>query len=130
LQDVVVRNGVIIAPTELEAAIGDHPDVLEAAVVARPGRGPQVQAQVNLQVRAQMPGQPQGAGLPQGQGQEPQVVAFVQPHPGATVDHGAVHELVANNLDAAKQPDAVNVVPQLVRNTMLKPAVAALRQTT
>ncbi|GAA1245093.1 AMP-binding protein [Janibacter melonis] len=55
-KDLVIRGGMNIAPAELEGLIGDHPDVVDVAVIGDPDEllGERVAAVVTLRPGAQM----------------------------------------------------------------------------
>lgn len=55
-KDLVIRGGMNIAPAELEALIGDHPDVVDVAVIGDPDEvlGERVAAVVTLRPDASM----------------------------------------------------------------------------
>jgi len=91
LKDIVIRGGYNIAPVEIENAMHDHPSVEEAAVKG-------------------VPHDVLGEDL----------VGFVAPRPGATVDIDALREFLRERLASNKVPRRIVVVDRLPRNAMGK----------
>lgn len=75
LKELIIRSGFNVYPVEVEAALVEHPDVLQAAVVGRV-----------------LPG-----------GNE-EVVAFVRPAEGAALDEAALRAHLATRLSPYKRP--------------------------
>jgi acyl-CoA synthetase (AMP-forming)/AMP-acid ligase II len=74
LKELIIRSGFNVYPAEVEGAIADHPEVALVAVVGRPTDGNE------------------------------EVVAFVQPRPGATPDPEDLAVFTAARLAAYKRP--------------------------
>jgi long-chain acyl-CoA synthetase len=99
LKDVVIRGGENIYAAEVEAAIYEHPDVAEAAIV----------------------------GVPDPRLGEA-VAAVVRLHQGATVDEAGLRAHVAERLAAFKVPSVVHLVAEsLPRNAAGKVLKRELR---
>ncbi len=88
LKELIIRSGFNVYPAEVEGAIAGHPDVALVAVVGRARDGNE------------------------------DVVAFVQPRPGAAPDPEALAAFAAARLAPYKRPSAF-----LIRNTL--PVTAA-----
>ncbi|MFF4136505.1 class I adenylate-forming enzyme family protein [Streptomyces mirabilis] len=101
IKDLIVRGGENIYPKEVETVLGDHPDVLEAAVV--------------------------GAADPR-LGEVP--VAFVALRPGASADAAALLDHCRARLARFKAPTEINFVDRLPRNPVGKTDKPALRART
>lgn len=91
IKDMIIRGGENIYPKEIEQVLHSAPDVFEAAVVGEPDP---VYGEV--------------------------VVAFVSPHPGATVDVDALLERCRAELAKVKVPVAIHVVEDLLKNPVGK----------
>jgi acyl-CoA synthetase (AMP-forming)/AMP-acid ligase II len=76
LKELIIRSGFNVYPAEVEGAIADHPDVALVAVLGRPADGNE------------------------------EVVAFVQPRPGATPDPEDLIAFAAARLSPYKRPAA------------------------
>ena len=98
VKDMIVSGGVNIYPAEIEAALIEHPQVQDAAVI----------------------------GIPDEEFGE-QVKAFVEPKPGATLDPAALADFAAARLASYKRPRSIDVVAELPRNTMGKLLKRTLR---
>ena len=99
LKDVIIRAGENIYAAEVEAALYEHPDVAEAAIV----------------------------GVPDERLGE-QVAAFVRLRPDATTDAAALRAHVARRLAAFKVPSIVEITPDaLPRNVAGKVLKRELR---
>jgi long-chain acyl-CoA synthetase len=55
------------------------------------------------------------------------VAAYVQPHPGLTVDPQALHALCARKLAGYKRPTSITVVDAIPKNAVGKTDKAPLR---
>lgn len=84
IKEVIRRRGENLSPTEVEAVLERHPDVVEAAVI----------------------------GVPSDLSEE-DVKAFVVPTPGRTPDVAAVHAFAREHLAAYKVPRYIEVVADL-----------------
>ena len=84
IKEVIRRRGENLSPTEVEAALERHPDVMEAAVV----------------------------GVPSDLSEE-DVKAFVVATPGRTPDLPAIHAFAREQLAAYKVPRYIEVVAEL-----------------
>jgi long-chain acyl-CoA synthetase len=101
LKDVVIRGGENVYAAEVEAALYEHPDVAEAAIV----------------------------GVPDERLGEA-VAAVVRRHDGATVDAAGLQAHVAGRLAAFKVPSVVHLTPDaLPRNAAGKVLKRELRDT-
>ncbi|GIW41100.1 MAG: AMP-dependent ligase [Candidatus Binatia bacterium] len=89
--DIIIRGGENIAPAEVEAVLGSHPAVDEAAVVGVPD-------------------------VEWGQ----KVVAFVVPKPGARVTPEELQEFCRARLASFKKPELVFLVPELPKSPLGK----------
>ncbi|MWB78656.1 AMP-binding protein [Pseudooceanicola sp. 216_PA32_1] len=90
-KDLIISGGYNIYPKEIELILDEQADVLESAVI----------------------------GVPHpdfGEG----VVAVLVPRPGARIDPDAVRAGIAPRLAKFKQPKAIEILPDLPRNTMGK----------
>jgi acyl-CoA synthetase (AMP-forming)/AMP-acid ligase II len=101
IKDLIIRGGENIYPKEVETVLGDHPDVLEAAVVGA--------ADLRL-------------------GEVP--VAFVALRPGASADAAALLDHCRARLARFKAPTEINFVDRLPRNPVGKTDKPALRART
>ncbi|WP_369167535.1 class I adenylate-forming enzyme family protein [Streptomyces sp. R28] len=101
IKDMIIRGGENIYPKEIETVLGDHPDVLEAAVVGA--------ADERL-------------------GEVP--VAFVALRTGATADTGDLLEHCRTRLARFKVPTGITLVDRLPRNPVGKTDKPALRART
>jgi long-chain acyl-CoA synthetase len=99
-KDLVIRGGENISPSEVEAVLVAHPDVLEVAVVGRPDPV---------------------------MGEEP--VAFVVPRDAAAFDDQAVLDHARAVLARFKVPQEIRLVATLPRNALGKVVKAELRTT-
>jgi malonyl-CoA/methylmalonyl-CoA synthetase len=98
-KDLIIAGGFNIYPVEVEEALDAHPDILESAVV----------------------------GVPHPDLGEA-VVGVIVPAPGASPDPDAILAELGRTLARFKLPRALQVVPDLPRNTMGKVQKAALRE--
>jgi len=99
-KDLVIRGGENISPSEVEAVLVAHPDVLEVAVVGRPDPV---------------------------MGEEP--VAFIVPRDAAAFDDHAVLDHARAVLARFKVPQEIRLVSTLPRNALGKVVKAELRTT-
>ena len=83
LKELIIRSGFNVYPVEVEGAISEHPDVALVAVVGRPADGNE------------------------------EVVAFVQPRPGARLGPQDLAGFAALRLAAYKRPSAFLIREQL-----------------
>lgn len=100
VKDIINRGGLKISSMEIEDAIFQHPDVLEAAVVAIPH--PRL-------------------------GED--ALAIVVPRPGATLDLAAIKAVCAQRLADYKVPRTFAVLDKLPRNPIGKVLKTELRKT-
>ncbi|MFF9086125.1 class I adenylate-forming enzyme family protein [Streptomyces sp. NPDC014991] len=98
IKDVIIRGGENISPKEVETVLGDHPEVLEAAVVGAADRR---------------------------LGEVP--VAFVALRPGAATDAGELLDHCRARLARFKVPTGITFVDRLPRNPVGKTDKPALR---
>jgi acyl-CoA synthetase (AMP-forming)/AMP-acid ligase II len=98
LKDVVIRGGENVYCAEVEAAVFEHPDVADVAVI----------------------------GLPEESLGE-RVCAVVVPRAGKTVDLGQIRAFTAERLAGFKCPEALYPTEELPRNATGKTAKAELR---
>jgi long-chain acyl-CoA synthetase len=84
IKDLIIRGGYNVYPSEVENALGAHPDVHEVAVVGRPDAF---------------------------FGEE--VVAILVPRAGATLDAQALHRFVSERVSRIKLPREYAIVSQL-----------------
>jgi len=85
--DLIIRGGANIYPAEVEAALTEHPDVADAAVVG-------------------IPHEDLGKS----------VHAIVEPRPGCTVDEPALRHWMRDRLTAYKLPETYEFMPALPRD--------------
>lgn len=97
-KDMIIRGGENIYPKEIEDVLSSDPTVLEAAVI----------------------------GVPDGKWGEV-VAAYVQAHPGRTIDSDALHALCARELAGYKRPITITVVDAIPKNPVGKTDKAPLR---
>jgi long-chain acyl-CoA synthetase len=90
-KDMIIAGGVNIYPAEIEQALLEHPDVLDAAVI----------------------------GLPEPEFGE-QVAAFCEVRPGASLSAAALSHFVETRLAKFKRPRLVLFVDELPRNELGK----------
>lgn len=83
LKELIIRGGFNVYPPEVEAALNDHPDVAQTAVVGRAAAG------------------------------DEQVIAFVQPRPGTRPDPAALAAHAAARLAGYKRPAQIVLVDAL-----------------
>ena len=83
LKELIIRSGFNVFPVEVEAVLNAHPDVSQSAVVGREVEGNE------------------------------EVVAFVEPAPGARVDAAAILAFAAASLAPYKRPCEVIVLEKL-----------------
>jgi len=83
LKELIIRSGFNVFPVEVEAVLNAHPDVSQSAVVGREVEGNE------------------------------EVVAFVEPAPGAAVDPEALLAFAAASLAPYKRPCEVIVLEKL-----------------
>ncbi|MEE8601489.1 class I adenylate-forming enzyme family protein [Euzebya tangerina] len=99
IKDLIIRGGHNISPTEIEAVIHRHPDVLEVGVI----------------------------GVPDAEWGE-RILAVVAPRPGMTVDQATLLGWIdQQDLPSIKRPQAVEVVEALPKNAVGKVAKNELR---
>ncbi len=84
LKELIIRSGFNVYPPEVEAVLAAHPDVTLAAVL----------------------------GAPQADGNE-EVVAFLQPRPGRTLDLDGVRDFAKERLAPYKRPGRYEVMAEL-----------------
>jgi O-succinylbenzoic acid--CoA ligase len=96
--DVIITGGENVSPVEVEAALSEHPDVAEAAVISRPHA---------LWGEA--------------------ITALVVPRAGAELDHAALRAHCLARLAGFKVPKAFELVPELPRTASGKVRRADLR---
>ena len=103
LKDIILRSGFTVYPAEIEAVLSAHPDILQSAVVGR------------------------------AVADNEEVVAYVQPAPGAYLDIAEIHAFARDRLAPYKRPgrivplDALPVGPTgKVAKEELRRAAAAL----
>jgi len=82
-KEMILRSGFNVYPAEIEAVLASHPDVLIAAVVGRPVDGNE------------------------------EVIAFIQPAPGAAPDIAAIAAFAAERLAPYKKPARIIAVDAL-----------------
>jgi acyl-CoA synthetase (AMP-forming)/AMP-acid ligase II len=83
LKELIIRSGYNVFPAEVEAVLNAHPDVSQSAVVGRDVEGNE------------------------------EVVAFVEPAPGAHIDPAAIIAFAAASLAPYKRPAEVVVMEKL-----------------
>nr|WP_283816144.1 class I adenylate-forming enzyme family protein [Bradyrhizobium manausense] len=83
LKDLIIRSGFNVYPAEVESVISQYPGIAQAAVVGREVSGNE------------------------------EVVAFVQPTPGAAVDLEDLSRWVSDRLAPYKRPSEIIVHPEL-----------------
>jgi long-chain acyl-CoA synthetase len=98
IKDLIIRGGENIYPKEIEAALYSHPDVLEAAVVARPD-----------EVMGELP------------------VAYVALRPDAEVDVDGLEQVCRERLSRYKQPVSITLLDALPKNSVGKIDKLSLR---
>jgi len=91
IKELIITGGFNVAPTEVEIALRQHPQIADAAVV----------------------------GLPSEHSGE-DVVAAVVPAPGATIDEGDVRDFCRGILTAYKVPRRIVVVDELPKSMIGK----------
>ncbi|MEP5631596.1 MAG: AMP-binding protein [Tateyamaria sp.] len=74
LKELIIHGGFNVYPPEVEAALNDHPDVVQAAVIGRRN------------------------------GNDEDVLAFVQPAVGSTLDEATLHAFVSTRVVGYKRP--------------------------
>jgi long-chain acyl-CoA synthetase len=99
VKDMIIAGGVNIFPAEIEHALAEHPDVIEAAVF----------------------------GVPEETFGE-QVMAVCETRPGSTVTGAELIAFVSGRLAPFKRPRIVELVDELPRNAMNKVVKTELRQ--
>jgi long-chain acyl-CoA synthetase len=97
-KDLILRNGFNIYPRDVEDALAEHEAVASAAVVGRPD---------------EMVGE--------------EIVAFVQPHPGAAIDEEELRVWARERLGPKSYPRQVQVLEALPLTPVLKIDRKALR---
>lgn len=100
LKDMVIRGGENVYSAEVEAAIVEHPDVLDVAII----------------------------GLPEERMGE-RVCAVVVQRPGAAITLEHIREVTSSRLAYFKQPEALYIAEELPRNATAKTDKRALRTT-
>jgi long-chain acyl-CoA synthetase len=98
IKDLIIRGGINVYPRDVEDALLEHPDIVGAGVVGKPD--PKM-------------------------GEE--VVAFVQPRPGAELTADDVVAFAKGRLSAAKYPRDVRIVDALPLTSVFKLDRKALR---
>jgi long-chain acyl-CoA synthetase len=98
VKDMIIAGGVNIFPAEIELALAEHPDVIEAAVF----------------------------GVPEESFGE-QVMAVCEIRAGSTVTGAELLAFVADRLAPFKRPRIIKLVDELPRNAMNKVVKAELR---
>lgn len=99
VKDMIIAGGVNIFPAEIEHALAEHPDVIEAAVF----------------------------GVPEETFGE-QVMAVCERRPGSAVTGEELLAFVADRLAPFKRPRIIELVDELPRNAMNKVIKAELRK--
>jgi long-chain acyl-CoA synthetase len=99
VKDMIIAGGVNIFPAEIELALAEHPDVVEAAVF----------------------------GVPEDTFGE-QVMAMCETRPGSTVTGDELLAFVADRLAPFKRPRIIELVDELPRNAMNKVVKTELRK--
>jgi long-chain acyl-CoA synthetase len=99
VKDMIIAGGVNIFPAEIELALAEHPDVVEAAVF----------------------------GVPEEIFGE-QVMAVCERRPGSAVTGAELLAFVADRLAPFKRPRIIELVDELPRNAMNKVVKAELRK--
>jgi long-chain acyl-CoA synthetase len=97
-KDLIIRSGVNVFPRDVEEVLLDHPGIAAAAVVGRPDP-----------VRGE------------------EVVAFVAPRPGATLDPAEVEGFAASRLAGIHRPHEVRVLDAIPVTSVGKTDRKALR---
>ncbi len=97
-KDLIIRSGVNVFPRDVEEVLLEHPGIAAAAVVGRPDP-----------VRGE------------------EVVAFVAPRPGATLDPAEVEAFAASRLSGIHRPHDVRVVDAIPVTSVGKTDRKALR---
>jgi long-chain acyl-CoA synthetase len=97
-KDMIISGGFNIYPSDIEAVIALHPDVLEAAVVGVPSEK---------------------------WGETP--VAFVTPRPGRTLDLAALARFVGERVGKTQRPSAYEIAESLPRSAIGKVLKRELR---
>jgi acyl-CoA synthetase (AMP-forming)/AMP-acid ligase II len=82
-KELIIRSGFNVYPPEIEAVLNTHPAVLNSAVVGRSIEGNE------------------------------EIIAFVEPTPGSTIEVAELLALVERQLAPYKKPQQIIVVPQL-----------------
>lgn len=82
-KELIIRSGFNVYPPEIEAVLNTHPTVLNSAVVGRSVEGNE------------------------------EIIAFVEPVPGSSVEIGELFALVEQQLARYKKPQQIVVMPQL-----------------
>jgi long-chain acyl-CoA synthetase len=98
-KDMIISGGSNIYPREIEEVLLTHPGVLEVAVVSKPHAD---------------------------WGEE--VIAFVVPRPGATVDAASLDRLCLDNIARYKRPKGYRIVDTLPKNNYGKILKTDLRE--
>ncbi len=98
-KDLIITGGFNVYPKEVELLLDEQPGVLESAVI----------------------------GVPHPDFGEA-VMAVLVPQPGATLDLGAIEAALNQELARYKQPKALEILPELPRNTMGKVQKNLLRE--
>jgi len=94
LKEMIIRSGFNVYPAEIEAVIGRFEGVHLCAVI----------------------------GVPEADGNE-QVVAFIEPKPGAALDEAALRAHLAENLSPYKRPariELIDAMPTTANGKLLK----------
>jgi len=82
-KELIIRSGFNVYPPEIEAALNQHPEVVQSAVVGRRVSGNE------------------------------EVIAFVEMTPGASADEAALKAFVRERLAPYKRPERIFVVEQM-----------------
>ena len=82
-KELIIRSGFNVYPPEIEAVLNSHPAVLNSAVVGRSIEGNE------------------------------EIIAFVEPTPGSTIEVAELLALVERQLAPYKKPQQIIVLPQL-----------------
>jgi long-chain acyl-CoA synthetase len=102
-KELIIRFGFNVYPPEIEAVLNAHPAVTQSAVIGRPANG------------------------------EEEVVAFVQPVPGAVITAGELADYADQRLAPYKRPSRIFLLPALpasstgkILKSQLAPLAAAM----
>ena len=98
LKDIILRSGFTVYPAEIEAVLSSHPDILQTAVVGRT-----------------LPG-------------NEEIIAYIQPAPGASADIAEIEAYARERLAPYKRPGRLIVLETLPVGPTSKVAKEDLRQ--